>query len=310
MVTRVERRVDVSEVLPAEAPLEVALQLFVPDEVATPNVLLFCLPGGGSKKEYWSVGPSGSSDGSFTSEMLRHGYLVAEVDWLGAGASTRPANGWDLSIEVLSAANDIVFRHLRDGLADGSVTGTPTHVDLDIGVGMSGGSAITCFQQGSIGTFSAIALLGFTVHRAFFHGAPYRPIQEMVLSAVDGYLVPSEQRDQQRAPRVSAFGLSDDFMDAMAAVRCPNPAPIPVFAMQDGLMDPLAREIAVPVFLGSGEIDITPDAGEEVMHFSSSCDVTKFIEPGTGHGRIGATLFRRLDGWIRSLDVAGDRTPA
>lgn len=65
-----------------------------------------------------------------------------------------------------------------------------------------------------------------------------------------------------------------------------------------------AALIGVPVFLGYGEVDVSPDPSTEAQFYTRSPDVTTFVVPGSGHcHNMAATrhvLWQRLLAWAQA----------
>ncbi len=86
---------------------EIAVELFWPTSLrlARSAKLLVCLPGGGMNRRYFDIGGDDPGGFSFARHMAAKGYVVACVDHLGIGESTRPTDGFILTPDLLAAAN-------------------------------------------------------------------------------------------------------------------------------------------------------------------------------------------------------------
>jgi pimeloyl-ACP methyl ester carboxylesterase len=151
--------------LPGEAPLQVAGELFFPRVLIEPAVLLICLPGGAMNRRFFDLlpppGDSGMQDASFSfvRQMTARGFIVATLDHPGVGESSRPQDDFALSGDLLgqAAANvqPILLQHVQ------AHYGRALPGLQSIGVGHSMGAMITILQQAQHGTHAAVALLGF-----------------------------------------------------------------------------------------------------------------------------------------------------
>jgi pimeloyl-ACP methyl ester carboxylesterase len=289
--------------------------LFVPQAGSGPDgrtVVLVCLPGGTYTRTYWDLTVPGCAGYSFAEDMAARGHVVAALDNLGTGASHRPPNGADVTIELWGRAAAEVARQLRDRLR-------PEHGDdlVVVGVGHSMGGYAVIAQQAAGGDFDAVAILGTSNQPmagvySTDAGAPppedqHRAlVEQMVGSAHDGYLRPD--RESLRA----LFHLADVPPDVLAAddARATQvPVGAAAAAVEPGAYREAAGKITAPVLLAFGEVDVSPAPHTEVAAYSASGDVRLLVLAGSAHCHNAATtrhvLWDRLAGWMAQIAAPG-----
>jgi pimeloyl-ACP methyl ester carboxylesterase len=107
---------------------------------------------------------------------------------------------------------------------------------------------------------------------------------------------------------VRSFHLDDvpaALVDADVAAAIAVPAGLAIGALGRAARAQEAARIAVPVFVGAGERDTTPDLMAEAGAYTASSDITLFRLPGSAHAHNYAAtrtvLWDRLIGWIGAL---------
>lgn len=294
----------------------VAGSLFGPPAGPGPGArttVLVCLPGGTYTRSYWDLAVPGRAGYSFAEDMAARGHVVAALDNLGTGASHRPPNGADVTVELWGRAAAEVARQLRERLR-------PDHGDdlVLVGVGHSMGGYAVIAQQAAGGDFDAVAILGTSNQPmagvySTEAGAPppeeqHRAlVDQMVGSAHDGYLQPD--RESLRA----LFHLADVPPDVLAADDAPAtqvPVGAAAAAVEPGAFHEAAGKITAPVLLAFGEVDVSPSPHTEVAAYSASDDVRLVVLEGSAHCHNAATtrqvLWDRLAGWIAEIAARGE----
>jgi pimeloyl-ACP methyl ester carboxylesterase len=301
-----------------EDRLEMGVEIHFPKHLVDPAVALVCLPGGTANRRFFDLRPPQSPDVatfSFARQMTARGFIVASVDHLGTGESSRPKDGFALSADVLSRAADHVHGAISAHLK--AHYGSAFAHRCTIGVGHSMGAMITLLQQAQHHTYKAIALLGFSTH-----GLPEYVPQPLHALARDPVALRAqlpaiarqmfkepyprlEQTSQTRAmfasDRADASGIA-----ALKAAGAEPILPLPSFhAMLPGNVAPEAASIDVPVFLGVGGRDIVGPPDEVPRAFQHSPSVELHVMPETGHSHfLFATRFALFDAiavWARSV---------
>lgn len=296
---------------PGEAPLRLAVDLFLPPDKQTPRALLWCLPGGNMNRHYYDLLPEdGDASFSFARTLSAQNYLVASVDYLGLGDSDRPADGWRCTPEFLTQANRAVYEQLQARLRAGEVPGLPALQLPSIGVGHSMGAMMSILQQTLHRPHAGLALLGFSTRGLpDYVPAPLRG--QDILSLRPQLVDLARQMFGQPYPvmqggsesRAMFAGRSADPRGVAALKRAAsNMLAIPAFmSMLPGNVAPEAAQIDVPVFLGLGENDMAGPPHAIPAAFPASFDVQLHIAAGAGHAQFlfasRAGLMARIAAW-------------
>jgi pimeloyl-ACP methyl ester carboxylesterase len=309
-------RTDSGISLPGEGPLEMAVDIHFPRQLVEPAVMLVCLPGGGTNRCFFDLQPPESQrDGSFSfaRHMTARGFIVALVDHLGVGESSRPRDGYALSSDVLSQAADHVHGAIRAQVQAhyGNAFARP----CSIGVGHSMGAMITVLQQAQHHTHQAIVLLGFSTRGLPeyvpqpLHGLTRDPVAlraQLATHARDMFKEPyprlqptAESRTMFASDRADARGVA-----ALKVAGDEPLLPVPSFhAILPGNVASEAASIDVPVFLGVGDQDIVGPPGEVSRAFQRSSAVASYVMPNTGHCHFlfasRFALFEAIAAWTR-----------
>jgi pimeloyl-ACP methyl ester carboxylesterase len=306
--------------LPDEGRLDMAVEIHFPQRLIEPAVLLACLPGGGAGRRFFDLMPPGQ-DGprdasfSFARQMAARGFIVALIDHLGIGDSTRPNDGFALSSDVLSRASHHVLGAVR---ARTRAHYGAAHAHLrTVGVGHSMGALVTVLQQAQHRSYDAIALLGFSTRGLPdyvpqpLHSLARDPnalrtqlpaLAKQVFKEPYPYLERTpESRGMFAGDRADARGIA-----ALNLLRKEPILPLPSWhSMLPGNVAPEAASIDVPVFLGIGDRDIVGPPEEAPSAFPRSPDVELHVMPQTGHSLFlfaaRLALFEALAVWARRL---------
>jgi len=308
--------------LPGEGRLDMALEIQFPEHLAQPAVLLVCLPGGNMNRRFFDLAPAeltedGRRDASFSfaRQMTARGFVVALVDHLGIGGSSRPADGYALSADVLAKASNNVLGAIK-ARVQAHYGSRLTHLHA-VGVGHSMGAMLTLVQQAQYHSYPAIALLGFSTR-----GLPEYVPQPLHALAND----PAALRAQLPAIARSMFKepyprlqrtedsrgmFAGDRADArgIAALKSASGEPMlplpSLLSMLPGNVAPEAASIDVPIFLGVGDRDIVGPPEQVSGAFSHSPSVELHVMPETGHSHFlfasRLALFDAVAAWTRSV---------
>ncbi|BBZ11301.1 alpha/beta hydrolase [Mycobacterium branderi] len=292
-----ELRLDVSDAVGETASLAAS---YYPAGAPNPAVLV-CLPGGTYNRGYWHLDVPGHAGYNFAEYAAQHGYSVVAIDPLGTGDSTRPVR--DIGLADIAAALACAVARLPE------ITGS---TERPVAVAHSLGGYLAILQQTAAASYAALAILGCTNQ----HVAPLNLDPEFITAAatpqgraalIDQFaaVLPEPYLETSRDWLQSWFHLDDVPPDVVqadnlttisVAPRCFSAAAIPgVTAAEAALVD-------VPVFLGYGEVDVSPDPHSEARFYRRSPDVTTFVVPGSAHCHNMATtrhvLWRRMLDWI------------
>lgn len=298
--------------LPGEGVLEVAVRVYRPAQ-AKP-VALVCLAGGNMNSRYFDlVSPEGDESYSFARAMTAQGFIVVALDYLGLGASSKPADGHALTPDLLIRANTQAVGEVLERLRSGALG--PAVPDLrSIGVGHSMGGMMTTLQQAHARQHAALALLGFTTR-----GLPqYLPpgVKELPRGEQRARLAEFAKRMfPQPYPIIKSSGNGAEVYGSqkaeaagVAALKSATDCLLPVPAFMSLLPDNVGPEAAcvdVPVYLGVGERDMTGPPQDIPRAFPASPAVTLEIYPETGHSHFlfaaRRELFAQLATWAAKL---------
>jgi pimeloyl-ACP methyl ester carboxylesterase len=325
LATPLQHLVEVGALIPGEAPLAVAADVFIPPRVAGPPTVLCCLPGGALTRGYYNVEASGGSqtngghdDFSFAAWMTSQGFIVVTLDPIGIGGSSRPRDGFELTPDVLVAANVRAVESIRQDLVSGSLTDRlPPLPELrTVGVGHSMGAMLTAMQQARDHQHVAVMLLGFgtqglprelSAEAAAFAGDPVRARENVVRLARGRGGDPYSEITPSRQARAIFAGENAERrgVDALQSARAPLLVTAGLFSMIPGSSAAECARIDVPVFLAVGDRDIAGPPHQIPASFPASPDVTLLVLPATGHCHIlfpsRWRLFQRAADWAHSV---------
>jgi pimeloyl-ACP methyl ester carboxylesterase len=296
---------DVSDVIGEEASL--AATYYPARSGAAGGAVLVCLPGGTYSREYWDLNIPGHRGYSFAGFATENGYAVVTIDPLGTGESSKPVRDFDFT-DIAAALASAVS-------ALPALTGDQAP-PLAVAHSLGGYLAIT--QQSLFSSYAGLATLGCTNQ----HVAPLNldsvfiarsttprgraELARQILSAL-----PEPYSEAPREYLQSWFHLADVPADVVAADCVTAKSVVPrVFgtAMIPGVVAEHAAQIDVPVLLGYGVVDVSPDPRTEAALYCSSPDITTIVLADSAHCHNMASSRHRL--WRRLLDWAATVTCA
>jgi hypothetical protein len=311
--------VDVSSAVPLTGTHVIRGTMVAPTTPAGPFVWC-CLPGGGCTSSYFDLSVDGHDTSySMASQFVDAGDVVLALDHLGTGASSRLEDDFLLTPDILAAAHHSAFSTLLGRLSDGTLVPeiSAIHPLVPIGLGHSLGAMITIVQQARHGTYSAVANLG-----SMGAGLPqYLSDPQWAnadMSAVRSSLVdmarvqfgagPSPGGTTPSGARGPLFHAEDVPLSVRAAFRNLQTRLLPSCALATlipSFTDTERAMITVPLFIGIGEHDLSPDPHDSVRRYTSATDVTLVVLPGSSHCHNQAgnrrQLWERLLVWARSV---------
>lgn len=301
-------RVDVgpiSETASADGPsCEVAIDVHLPERPADRPVLLVCLPGGGVTRRYFDLDGGPETAFSFARALTAAGHVVCAMDPVGVGDSTRPEDGFALTVEVEARLMHRALEQLRRTVVRG--------IDLSalpcVGVGHSAGAMLTGARQAGFRDCSALILLCFGTA-----GLPQFLTPEQLAALSE----PDRGRSRLVEFARAAFGGQSYFDTpvrendtpvgrALRAVRVPTIAPIAIQAMMPGNIAPELAMIDVPVFVAVGTRDMVGPPHLLGAEYAASPDFTLHVVDDAGHhvflAPAARRLYDRIGNWIDGLD--------
>jgi pimeloyl-ACP methyl ester carboxylesterase len=316
----IERRIEIGELLPGAGPLCVAADVFVPAELRTPAVALFCTPGGAMNRHYFDLrARDAPGEFSFAAHLTARGFIVVTLDPLGIGDSSRPADGFALTPEVLTQAGARAAGALRQELASGTLTARPLGGVRTVGVGHSMGAMLTAMQQAQHGGHEALMLFGFGTQ-----GLPAALSPEELAFANDPAATraniqrlartrsPEPYPEIGRTPQGKELFAGDKAdrrgVEALQAARDRLLVTPGLFSMIPGSTVPECAQIATPLLLAVGDRDIAGPPHEIPASFRASRDITLWVLPETGHCHFlfdsRRQLFARAGDWCEAMLAA------
>ncbi|OBH03651.1 lysophospholipase [Mycobacterium sp. E2699] len=271
------------------------------------DAVLVCLPGGTYSREYWDLKIPGRSGYSFAEFATGNGYDVVTIDPLGTGESSKPARDFgftDIAAALARAVSELPA--LTGGHAPA------------VAVAHSLGAYLAIVQQSLFPGYAGLAALGCTNR----HVAPLNLDAAFIARAATPQgrdelarqILSALAEPYAEAPREylqSWFHLPDVPADVVAADCVTAKSVVPrVFgtAMIPGVVAEHAARIDVPVLLGYGAVDVSPDPRAEAGLFRSSPDITTVVLADSAHCHNMASsrrrLWRRLLGWAATVTSA------
>jgi hypothetical protein len=282
-------------------------------DIAAPLAFV-CLPGGSINRAYYDLGSDPQPSFSFARDMAVRGMITLSVDHLGVGESSRPADGFALTPDLIVAANAHVTRQAVKGLMAGTLVPSlpPLPALTTIGVGHSMGSLLTVMQHAHDPIHTALVLLGFSNAGLIDHlpeparvliGTP-ETIPDRIV-AIARQIYPAPYVEIPPSPEGSAmfYGAKAD-RDGVAALKAARDLLLVMPGLQSmipGSIAPQLGKVDVPVFLGLGDQDIAGPPHAIPASFPGSRDITLVVLPETGHCHFifpsRAMLFARIAEW-------------
>jgi pimeloyl-ACP methyl ester carboxylesterase len=320
---RASFRADAGLKLPGEGPLQLAVEVVAPKQPRP--VVLVCLPGGGMNRRYFDLRVAGDDTYSFAGQMAARGFASVLIDPLGVGESSRPADSYALTAEVLAQANATATKVALDKIRNGSIFKDmgPIPKVTSVGLGHSMGALLTIVQQAAYGQHAGIAVLGFSTR-----GLPEYLMGEARELAGDPV---AARREVARLARAtfredypwlgrttegsSLYAGKSAEPGGVEAIKAARERLLPVTAFHSMLPGNVATEAAridVPVLVALGEHDMAGPPLEAPKAFTASPAVTFKLLPGAGHSHFlfGSrhVLFDALAQWAGSLTQKDDNT--
>ena len=305
---------DVTDALPAEVTqgtrATISGWLFFPDDVSAlgDNPVTMVLTSGGSyDKRYHHAVIPGHPGYSAAEHLAALGNVVLLTDHLGMGESSRVPDQKRATRQIVALANHAAVTQFYAGLSAGTL-----HPDLPalprflrIGGGHSMGGMLTTIQQAGHGTYDAIMVLGYTAQGV--HGW-YQGRQIRTASLIPPGFAPADYTSNDRKAQRDNFHW-DDVPEAVIladdALAVETPSQIGTVSIHTGIIAAEAAQIEVPVFMGLGERDVSPDPRAEGFFFRNSRDFTCYVLPRSAHCQSFAStrhlFWNRMHGWAKGL---------
>ena len=289
--------------------LRIAADIFWPASLRIAPAVLFCFPGGGVQRRYFDMRPGGDDGFSFARALTAQGHVVVTIDHLGVGESSRPADGFALTADVLAAANAVAVASISGLLRAGKAApGLRALQDFTpIGVGHSMGAMLVTLQQIASPACAGLALLCFATR-----GLP----QYMADVERENLTRPNMGRDAYPALAATRFGgdpyppvargrAGSAASDAVAEVQAGVLATAAFQSMMPGSIAPEAAALRTRLFLAAGDRDMTGPPHEIPASFPGCTDIRLVVIENSGHHPFVSpnrdVLFHRLGAWAAEL---------
>ena len=293
-------RFDVSDAVGERASL--AATYYPPRGPAEASAVFICLPGGTYSREYWDLRIVGHGGYSFADFATENGHAVVTIDPLGTGESSKPARDFDFTDIAAALAQAVAA--LPDAIGEHGPPVAVTH---------SLGSYLAITQQALFSSYVALAVLGCTNQ----HVAPLNLDADFIARAAtpEGRAALAQEIlsvlrepyfDGPREPMQGWFHLDDVPAEVAQADAAVSVVPrIFGTAMIPGVVAEQAARIDVPVLIGYGAVDVSPDPRAEAGLYTSCPDITTVILAGSAHcHNMSSTrhrLWRRLLAWAETV---------
>jgi alpha-beta hydrolase superfamily lysophospholipase len=323
-------QIDVSGCTGLVGGLDTAATVHLPDRVAGPTTVLVAFPGGGFGRGYYDIRalPGYSQAEHHTAQ----GLVLVACDHLHVGDSSHP-DTFDLTFEILAAANHATTVQVVEGLAAGTLVPglAPIAVERVVGMGQSMGGCLLTVQQAAHGTFAGVAMLGWSGISTNFpapdgsrrsypmppRGTDLRPLAAELLGVVAPdaehfrfcFHWPDEEPALVEADLASYRPYTDTVRgDAATPWGSATVPACAVTMMTEGVVAGEAAAIDVPVLVACGERDVVPDPWAEPTAYRGARDVAVLVVPRMAHmhnfARTRAVLWDRLAEFARRCPAA------
>ncbi|MFL6337151.1 MAG: alpha/beta hydrolase [Pyrinomonadaceae bacterium] len=256
------------------------------------RTLLLAVHGANYNHKYWDVPTINGHEYSFARYMAGRKYAVLAIDQLGAGESTRPADGDLVTLDQTASAIHQVITRLRAG-----ENATGYAFEKVVTVSHSLGSINAVYEQGTYHDADAVVTTGMG-HVPHAIPVPAELIEE--LSQYEYFALPGELRPLlfYYAPGADPDVIQydrDNLADSLARGQLTTGI-LPSFTFDQAAMR--VGQVNGPVLVQLGEFDgLFPGAlaDGEASFFTSASSVNVQPLPGVGHDF--NTHFRNHEGW-------------
>ncbi|HEY2478641.1 MAG TPA: alpha/beta hydrolase [Solirubrobacterales bacterium] len=303
--------------------LKLTVRVVAPDQPTPGAPVLFCVPGMSYGKEYWDLPLEGYS---FARTAAESGHIVIAVDNVGTGASCRPEDSDAVTLAAMAGANAALAEELVARLGRGELLAKLGPLDLGrpVGIGHSLGGCLVLLQQANFGSFAGIAVLGFSNQP--LEGIYEDHEREAELTDAERFAWATEHLPPKLWGRPWAelepyFELPrENFGDLFYAPGTPAeviaadtelatcvPRTAAIETTIPRVSARAAAAIDVPVLLGYGATDLSPDPASEPAGYPAAPDVQLVRLENSAHCH-NASADREVL-WKRLLDWAGEVTP-
>ncbi|MFA4836082.1 MAG: hypothetical protein WC749_08460 [Dehalococcoidia bacterium] len=326
-------RLDVSDSVSVQGPLEVAASVFLPEreKLAAPPIAIFAVPGGGYSRGYFDMHFPGHEGYSEAEHHTDQGIIFVTCDHIGVGESSLP-DPEVITFEMLASAYNVAVRQIAERLEKGTLSENfpPVSGLIKIGIGQSMGGCVTILTQGRHRTFDGIAPLGFSA----IHTVLPQPADDRRRASIAAHEYTRDTDIKNLSPAEAIAHVPDwvfpfhwedvprDILEADTKGGYPirkvvppwGSATIPLCAItmtSPGCVAKEAAAVKVPVLVAVGERDVCPDPRAEPSAYRGSMDISLCIVPMMAHmhnfAGTRALLWDRIAGWCQIVARQTDR---
>lgn len=277
-------------------PLELAVDVLLPERLSAHSKLLVCLPGGGVSRRYFDM-----PGFSFAQAMVAGGHALALIDPPGVGKSGTVADPFQLTLEAQLPMLERALALIRK---------QPQLAKLPaIGVGHSAGAMLTAALQAHCRPYASLVLLCFGTG-----GLPqYLAADWLEFHAANPEAARSRIPEFAKTKfKTATFGAgireaTGDSGRALQNVLTPTLATIALQSMTPGNVAPEMAKIDVPLFTAVGERDMVGPPHLLAQAYSACTDFTQIVLEGAGHhlflSNKAPAFFARLNCWLADLQT-------
>jgi pimeloyl-ACP methyl ester carboxylesterase len=309
MIDSIDLTIDVTEAAGLGEPLSTKATVTLPDPatIGAPPVVCFAFPGGGYGRRYFTFDMPDGSGGGQAGWHARRGWIFVSCDHLLVGESSAPSQPEQLTFGVVAAANAATVAGVTAALTTGTLAdGFPPVDDARLlGIGQSMGGCFTIVQQGLLGTFAGVGVLGFSALQTMLAFPPDAEIGDDIFAArADGLPVTTwgfhydDEPPDMVAEDMRDYPTRGGRLPVWASATVP---PCATLMLNPGCVAAEAAAITVPVFVGVGERDVCPDPRAEPQAYEQSSDITVYVCPRMSHMHNFAStreqFWARLHSW-------------
>jgi alpha-beta hydrolase superfamily lysophospholipase len=268
---------------------------------------MFAYPGGGYNRHYYDLQLAEGPGYSQAEYHAAHGFVFVALDHLGTGSSSVPTQ--PLDYDAVARANTGAAREIFDRLQAGALDRAipPTDLRGKVAMGQSFGGFLLIIAQGGEAYFDGVAILGSSAIQTVPPWDARVTIEDIASGAAGNGLEHPMRRffhwpDVPESIVIADLTKTPGTMAGTAPWSTGTAPGGPALSTTRGPLDPgavaaEAAAIKVPVFIGSGEIDVVADPRAEPTAYSASPDITVAVYRKMAHMHNFATTRRQL--WER-----------
>lgn len=295
-----------------------------PAEVRTRRpLLIYCVAGGGCSTGYFDLRVGDDATYSMADHFARAGAIVAALDHLGAGESDPVADIFAVEPLLLARCHHLGAQQVLSDLHN-TLRPDGSHAEpvITIGLGHSMGGLIAAVTQSRHGSFDALVTLGtggglrevLTDDERALTGTDLEDARAELVRLARLRFEPGSGVPRKKPERGTFFApdVPDPVRRAFAERAVPLLPACGLASMVPGLARADRAAVAVPLFLGFGQADLTADHLGVLAEYAAVNDATLFVLAGSGHCHNQAAnrrvLWDRILAWGRSLERSGAGT--